>query len=479
MSWETVVGLEVHVQLNTSTKAFCNDLNAFGEDSNSRISPITLAHPGTLPRINKQQVLAAIKLGLAFGSEIQATNYFDRKNYFYPDLPKGYQITQDERPICIGGQFEFVMGDGSFRSIRIHHLHMEEDAGKSIHDIHPTKTYLDYNRAGVPLIEIVTEPDLKSSEEVYYFIQGLQQLVRFLNISDGNMEEGSFRCDCNVSVKKTSDPILGERCEIKNLNSKRFAKAAIEYEATRQINLIEKGGQIKKTTMLFNPGTGRTFPMRDKEEVNDYRYFNDPDLPPVHIEETVIEDLRSQIGQLPIDSYKNLVNQYKLISSDALVLIDNPGLLSLFYALNKSLNNPKEVAQLLVNKVAPHESLRDQTIAVDSLLIDRFKDLLNLIIAGKVSKSSVYNQLFDVVIEKPDSPVVQLASELQLLKEEDQSFIVDIAKEVVDAFPDKVKEYKNGKKGLIGFFMGQAMRKTKGKADPKLLQKEIEGLLKS
>ncbi|NNF35196.1 MAG: Asp-tRNA(Asn)/Glu-tRNA(Gln) amidotransferase subunit GatB, partial [Saprospiraceae bacterium] len=279
MSWETVVGLEVHVQLNTQTKAFCNDLNVFGSDPNTNISPITLAHPGTLPRMNRKHILAAIKLGLAFGSDIQPTNYFDRKNYFYPDLPKGYQITQDERPVCIGGKVEYIMGDGSIRSIRIHHLHMEEDAGKSIHDLSSHETYLDYNRAGVPLIEIVTEPDLRSSEEVYYFIQTLQQLVRHLGISDGNMEEGSFRCDCNVSVKKISDEKLGERCEIKNLNSKRFAKAAVEYEAERQIKQLEAGNSILKTTMLYNPSSGKTFPMRDKEEVNDYRYFNDPDLP--------------------------------------------------------------------------------------------------------------------------------------------------------------------------------------------------------
>lgn len=479
MSWETVVGLEVHVQLNTRTKAFCNDLNEFGSDPNTNISPITLAHPGTLPRINKNHILAAIKLGLAFGSEIQSTNYFDRKNYFYPDLPKGYQITQDERPVCIGGNVDYIMGDGSIRSIRIHHLHMEEDAGKSIHDLSPHETYLDYNRAGVPLIEIVTEPDLRSSEEVYYFIQTLQQLVRHLGISDGNMEEGSFRCDCNVSVKKKSDAQLGERCEIKNLNSKRFAKAAVEYEALRQIRQLETGHSIVKTTMLYNPASGRTFPMRDKEEVNDYRYFADPDLPAVQITEDTITKIQAGVEETPIHTYKKLTNLKGVNHNDAMVLIDNHLLITLFDQLLKEGFEPKEIGQLIVNKIAPHKVYSIVDYSNEKNKLKRLGAFMLLIKEGKVSKSAAYNQLFEKMWDEPEKSLIEIAAKLSILKEEDQSFLKDIAKEIVHSFPDKVKAYQNGKKGLIGFFMGQAMKKSKGKADPKLLQKEIEALLKS
>jgi len=479
MSWETVVGLEVHVQLNTHTKAFCNDLNEFGSDPNTNISPITLAHPGTLPRINKNHILAAIKLGLAFGSEIQPTNYFDRKNYFYPDLPKGYQITQDERPVCIGGKLEYIMGDGSIRSIRIHHLHMEEDAGKSIHDLSPNETYLDYNRAGVPLIEIVTEPDLRSSEEVYYFIQTLQQLVRYLGVSDGNMEEGSFRCDCNVSVKKKSEAKLGERCEIKNLNSKRFAKAAVEYEAERQIRQLEAGNSIVKTTMLYNPSSGRTYPMRDKEEVNDYRYFNDPDLPAVKINKETIDKLESEIGEIPIHTYKKIIKSRGVKHDDAMVLIDNRLMLYLFNKLIKEGFDPQETAQLIVNKIASHDVYSNVDFEKEKDKVNRLTSFMSLIKNGKVSKSAAYNQLFDKMWEEMNTPLIKMAENLHILKEDDQSFLGDIAKEVVDSFPDKVKAYHNGKKGLIGFFMGQAMKKSRGKADPKLLQKEIEAILKS
>lgn len=479
MSWEIVIGLEIHVQMNTKTKAFCNDRNLFGDEANSHISPITLAHPGTLPRINKIHIESAIKCGLAFGSTISQESYFDRKNYFYPDLPKGYQITQDERPICIGGKCPYIMGDGTIKEVTIHHVHMEEDAGKSIHDLSPSYTYLDYNRAGVPLLEIVTEPDLNSSEEVYHFIASLQQLVRHLGISDGNMEEGSFRCDCNVSVRKKGDPKLGERCEIKNLNSKRFAKAAIEYEASRQIEIISNGGSISKTTMLYNPDTGRTYPMRDKEDVNDYRYFNDPDLPPMIISDNFLKKLTEDIEKMPVQQYQLLRTEHQLSHDDSMVLIDDSLFLHILNALIDNGYDAKEAALLIVNKIAPLKNIQEIRNLPETILINKLSSFLELIRTNKISKSAAYNQLFEVMWKDNNISLLDLAKKLEILQHSDQSFVSDIATQVVNQFPDKVKAYKSGKKGLIGFFMGQAMKISKGKANPQILQKELESALNS
>ena len=478
-NWDIVIGLEIHVQLNTNTKAFCNDRNLFGDTANTHISPITLAHPGTLPRMNKEHIVSSLKLGLAFGSVINKENSFDRKNYFYPDLPKGYQITQDESPICVGGKCEFIMGDGSIRSIRIHHVHMEEDAGKSIHDIDPRYTLLDYNRAGVPLVEIVTEPDFRSSEEVFYFIASLQQLVRHLGISDGNMEEGSFRCDCNVSVKPKNRNELGQRCEIKNLNSKRFAKAAIEYEAIRQIKILESGGAISKTTMLYDSHKGITYPMRDKEDVNDYRYFNDPDLPPIEIDTSLINYLKEAHKTLPVQSYRSLIEEFSIQHDNAMIIIDDSRFLNLFYNLVDEGSSPKDVALIIINKIAPNVSKYSELLEGNKFFVLKVKQFLDLIESGKVSKSAAYNSLFDNIWDNLKLSLEELAQKLEILQVDDQSFITDLVTEVLNKNPNKVEEYQKGKKGLIGFFMGQAMKISKGKADPKVLQSEFESRLLS
>ena len=278
--YETVIGLEIHVQLSTKSKAFCADDTSFGGEPNTQVSTISLGHPGTLPRLNKKQIEYAVRLGLALGSEINQVSYFDRKNYFYADLPKGYQITQDRRPVCVGGDLEIRVGEMR-KKVRIHHIHMEEDAGKSMHDSDPVNSFIDLNRAGVPLLEVVSEPDLRSPEEVDAYMSAMRQLVKYLEISDGNMEQGSMRCDCNVSVRKKGATKLGERCEIKNLNSMRYARRAINYEVKRQIDLIESGGRVKQQTLNFDPTTGVTSPLREKEDAHDYRYFPEPDLPPV------------------------------------------------------------------------------------------------------------------------------------------------------------------------------------------------------
>ena len=289
-SYETVIGLEIHVQLNTKSKAFCRDTNRFGDNANTNISEVSLALPGTLPNLNRSQVLSAIKLGVSLDCDINKNSRFDRKNYTYPDLPKGYQITQDQKPICIGGQFTFKTGE-NYKTIRLHHIHMEEDAGKSIHDIDKTLTCLDYNRAGTPLLEVVTEPDFRSGQEVSDFMSAFQTLIRYIDISDANMEEGSLRCDCNVSVRTDANAPLGTRAEVKNVNSKKFAKQAIEFEAERQWGIITAGGEVIQETRLFEAESGKTYSMRKKEDALDYRYFPDPDLQSIIIADKVIKNL--------------------------------------------------------------------------------------------------------------------------------------------------------------------------------------------
>jgi len=392
--YETVIGLETHIQLNTNSKAFCGDDTGFGAEANTHISAISLGHPGTLPKLNATQLQSAIKLGVALNCRINQNNFFDRKNYFYTDLPKGYQITQDNQPICIGGSFKVKVGD-TYKEIRLHHIHMEEDAGKSIHDLAPKHSYIDLNRAGVPLLEIVTEPDFRSAEEVDAFMNGMRQLVRYLGISDGNMERGQMRCDVNVSVRKKGTTEYGERCEVKNLNSMRFARNAIKFERKRQIDLLESGGKVVQSTLNFNPSTGETTPLRTKENANDYRYFPDPDLPPMR--------------------------------------------------------------------------LTDEQVATWSA------DVTNL----KVSGSIAYQKLFPLLLASPTQSAQALAEQHDLIQSNDDNFLEDIAKQVIAQSPDKVKAYQNGKKGLIGFFMGNLMKASKGKADPKkgneILRKLLEG----
>lgn len=309
--YEVVIGLETHVQLATHSKAFCGDDARFGGEPNTHISTISLGHPGTLPHLNKRQIEFAVRLGLALGCQINLRSTFDRKNYFYADLPKGYQITQDRLPICVGGSLRISTKDGD-KEVQIHHIHMEEDAGKSIHDLDPNDSLIDLNRAGVPLLEIVTEPDLRSADEVDAYMTAMRQLVRYLEISDGNMEEGSLRCDCNVSIRRLGDTHLNARCEIKNMNSMRFARRAIEYEVSRQAQIMEAGGKIAQQTLNFDPETGTTSPLRSKEDAHDYRYFPEPDLPPVVILPEYLEAIKMQMPPLPWELLEQFKNEYGL-----------------------------------------------------------------------------------------------------------------------------------------------------------------------
>ncbi|HHM20480.1 MAG TPA: Asp-tRNA(Asn)/Glu-tRNA(Gln) amidotransferase subunit GatB [Bacteroidetes bacterium] len=465
--YETVIGLEIHLRLATRSKAFCGDAVVFGAAPNTHVSAISLGHPGTLPRLNKKQVEYAVRLSLALGSQINRRNCFDRKNYFYLDLPKGYQITQDKYPVSTGGGITIKTAGGQEKYIRIHHIHMEEDAGKSIHDQDPRHSLIDLNRAGTPLLEIVTEPDLRSGREVAALMTAMRQLARYLEISDGNMEEGSMRCDVNVSVRKKGQKEYGERCEIKNVNSMKFARQAIQYETKRQIDLIEKGGTVSRQTLQFTPATGTTSPMRDKEDAHDYRYFPDPDLPPVILSEKEIAEIKNSLPPLPHDLFRQFICEYNLTEYEAELLTAEKSTALYFLDLVKYTPHHKAAANLIINKINPYIAAKNRTL--DQLNISKkiLAEFIQLIEDGKVSASMAYQRLFPQLVKNPGKSAGALASKLNLIQNADENFLENIIDQILAQNPDKVKAYKNGKKGLIGFFMGQVMRASDGKAEPK------------
>lgn len=475
--YTTVIGLEVHVQLNTSSKAFCADTNHFGDEPNTNFSAVTLALPGTLPILNEAHIKSSVKLAHALNSKINLENSFDRKNYFYPDLPKGYQITQDRAPICVGGELTYV-SEGKLQTVRIHHVHMEEDAGKNSHDLHPQFSMVDINRAGTPLVEIVTEPDLRSAQEVHDFIAALQQLVRYLDISDGNMEQGSLRCDVNVSVMPKGSEVYGERNEIKNVNSKKFAKTAVEYESKRQIKILESGGIITMNTLLFNPENGTTKPMRSKEEANDYRYFPDPDLPPLHLTQDYVDAVISEVDLLPWTAKELLINDFALSEYDADILSRDKKMVVFFKEIQIDKKYASTLSSFLINKAIPYCQENDKEISsLHNANITAFVELLD---SGTIAKSAGLNLLSEIVLSSTEElDLAQLAKENNLIQSDDQEFLDEIIKDVLSKHADKVKAYQNGKKGLLGFFMGQVMGRAKGKADPKVLTEKLSLALDS
>jgi aspartyl-tRNA(Asn)/glutamyl-tRNA(Gln) amidotransferase subunit B len=474
--YELVVGLEIHAQLSTKSKMYCGDSAEFGAAPNSQVSPLSVGHPGTLPRVNKSAVEYAVKMGLATNCTIREVNEFARKNYFYPDLPKGYQITQDKTPICTEGYLTFE-ADGKEKTVRIQRIHMEEDAGKSTHDLDPYYTLVDLNRAGVPLIEIVTEPDIRTSEEAYQYVTEIRKLVRFLEICDGNMEEGSLRCDANISVRLKGEQILNTRVEVKNMNSMRNVKRAIEVEFKRQIDLVEAGGVVVQETRGFDANTGKTLEQRSKEFAHDYRYFPEPDLPPVVLHEDYIENVKTSMPKLPKQLIWEYVNHFELPEYDARVITDDKDLAFYFNDLLKLTKNYKAASNWLLGPVKSYINENGLEIHQFSLKPVKIAELIALIDEGKTNFSTASQKIFPSLVSQPEKTALQIAEELNLLQSSDEGMIKGLVEGVLNSMPEKVAEYKSGKKGLMGLFVGEVMKASKGKADPKIINKLLNELL--
>lgn len=462
-----VVGLEVHCQLSTRSKIYNSDSAAFGDAPNTNVSVITLAHPGTLPKLNKKVVEYAIKMGLACNCEISRRQIFDRKNYFYPDLPKGYQLTQDRTPICKGGYITIKTKDGAEKNIPLNRIHIEEDAGKLIHPDGQPESVVDFNRSGVALIEIVTEPAIRTSEEAGLVLAEIRKLVRYLDICDGNMEEGSLRCDANVSVMPVGSTTLGKKVEVKNMNSIKNVQRAIDHEIERQVNEIEKGNKIFSETRLFDATNGKTYGMRTKEELNDYRYFPDPDLSPLEVSESWLESIRNSMPELPKTLYAKYIETYKLPEYDALVLTDSRDVALYFEEVCQHTTNYKAASNWMMGPVKSYLNEHGEEATSFPIKPSVIAELIALIDQGKVSFTVASQKLFGELLANPDESPVQIATRLNLLQDSSADTILPIVKEVIKEFPLKVEEYKNGKKGIITMFMGEVMKRSKGKADPK------------
>jgi aspartyl-tRNA(Asn)/glutamyl-tRNA(Gln) amidotransferase subunit B len=477
--YQLVVGLEVHAQLLTKSKMFAADSTAYGNLPNTQISVITLGHPGTLPKVNKKAIEYAVKMGLACDCEITRTNIFSRKNYFYPDLPKGYQITQDRGPICVGGEVPVILSDGTERTVPLNRIHLEEDAGKSMHLAEEEDTLVDFNRAGTPLIEIVTEPAIHTAEEAYVFLNEIKKLVRYLDICDGNMEEGSLRCDANISVMLKGSNTLGKKVEVKNMNSFRNVVRAIEHEHERIIGILERGEEVISETRTFDAGTGTTASMRTKEELNDYRYFPEPDLSPVVISEEWLRSIQSDMPALPRELRKKFVDQYGLPDYDAGVLTDSKEMALWFEKLCQKTSNYKAASNWLMGPIKSTLNESAWHISEFPISTQTLADLIGLVDDGKVSFSAASQKIYPEMLKTPREGALQIAQRLNLIQESDESSLIPVIQEVLNENQAKVKEYKSGRKGLIGMFMGKVMQKSNGKADPKVATKLLKELLEN
>lgn len=476
--YEPVIGLEVHIQLLTKSKAYASDSTEYGSLPNTNVSVISLGHPGTLPRTNKKVIEFAVRLGLATHSTIRKENQYARKNYFYADLPKGYQITQDKTPICTKGYITIKNDDGTMKNIHLTRIHMEEDAGKSMHDIDPYDTLIDLNRAGIPLLEIVSEPEIRSGEDAYKYLSEVRKLVRYLDICDGNMEEGSLRCDANISVMLKGSNQFGRRVEVKNMNSMRNVQRAIEHEVKRQIDIIEKGETVVQDTRSFDAVAGTTFSMRSKEAANDYRYFPEPDLQPVIVTEEYISGIKSKLPALPNELFNKYTTSLKLSAYDASVLTEIKSFALYFEELIRHTTNYKAAANWMMGPVKSY--LNESALEIEQFPIEpsRLAQLIKLVDDGKVSNTVASQTVFPrMLVEKTKTPL-QIAEENNLVQESNQDALMELVKQAVAKYPEKVTEYKNGKVGVIGLFMGELMKLSKGKADPKvaneLMKKALE-----
>ncbi len=471
--FEPVIGLEVHVQMATETKCFCSCKVEFGAEPNTNVCPVCLALPGSLPVLNKKALEYAIKASLALNCTVHGLSVFARKNYFYPDLPKGYQISQYDKPLATDGYIDIKV-DGKTERIRIHRLHMEEDAGKTIHE--GNHSYVDLNRAGTPLMEIVSEPDIRSAVGARLYLEKLRNIMRYIGVSDADMEKGQLRCDVNISLRPKGEEKFGTKVEIKNLNSFRFVQKAIEYEIERQAKILKKGGEIVQETRLFDPSSGKTFTMRTKEEAHDYRYFPDPDLIPVRITTAYIEEIRNSLPELPDEKEKRFVSQFGLTEYDADVLVaDKDRALFFEKAVEVYSKNPKAIANWIINELLGKLNEAGLDIAQSPVKPEYIAQLVELIDSGTIS-TKIAKEVFEEVFKTSKSPK-QIVEEKGLKQVSDEGEIRKIVEEVLNNHPAEVEKYKAGNQKLMGFFVGQVMKATKGKANPKIVNKILQELL--
>ena len=462
----------MHAQLSTQSKMYSGDSAEYGGSPNTHVSVVSLGHPGTLPVINEKAIEYAVKIGLATHSDIRYENQFARKNYFYADLPKGYQITQDKTPICTNGYIEFEL-EGEKKRVHLTRIHMEEDAGKSIHDIDPFFTLVDLNRAGVPLIEIVSEPDIRSGDEAMAYLNEIQKLVRYLDICDGNMEEGSMRCDANISVRLKGSTALNPRSEVKNMNSMRNVKRAIEYEFTRQVDAMEAGEKLTQETRGFEAVKGITLTQRSKEHAHDYRYFPEPDLPPVYVTNEYINDVKRQMPKLSSELKEEYMKVYGLPEYDARLISDDKFTAAYFNSLIQLTKNYKAASNWILGPIKNYLNENGKEISNFILQPVEIAKLIALIDEGKTNFSVASTRIFPVMTEQPGKEPLKIAEELNLIQSSDEGLIRQIVEQVIAKYPDKVSEYKAGKKGLLGLFVGEVMKLSKGKADPKVANKLV------
>jgi aspartyl-tRNA(Asn)/glutamyl-tRNA(Gln) amidotransferase subunit B len=478
--YEPVIGLEVHVQLLTATKAFCGCANQFGSAPNTNICPVCLALPGSLPVLNEKAVEFAALASMAINCQVRERSIFARKNYFYPDLPKGYQISQFDKPLAEHGWIDVPAADGSMKRIGITRLHMEEDAGKSIHDGFSdsnTRTYVDLNRCGTPLAEIVSDPDIRTPDEAYEYLTRLKEILLYCGVSDCNMEEGSLRCDANISVRLKGAPQFGTKAEVKNVNSFRYVRAALEYEIERQIELIESGGRVIQESRLWNAAEGRSYSMRSKEQAHDYRYFPEPDLPPLIVSAEFLAEVRKKLPELPEARRARMIADYELTTQDSFTLTATREFADRFEAAAKTARNPRRVANVLLSEVGgrlKNLGLDQEQSPVSMEGIVLAADLLD---ENKISSKQL-KQLFDVCFEKNEDflAVFEREKPEQIT---DASAIEALIDQVISANPKQVEQYRAGKKTVAGFFVGQVMKASKGQANPALLNelvvKKLEG----
>ena len=469
--YEVVIGLEVHAELSTKTKIFCSCPTEFGAAPNTHVCPICMAMPGTLPVLNEKVVEYAVKAGLATNCEISRNSKNDRKNYYYPDLPKSYQISQFDKPLCEHGYVEIETSEGK-KKIRLLRIHIEEDAGKLNHDDFGGGSLVDLNRAGVPLIEMVSEPDLRSAEEVEAYLRKLKSILQYIEVSDCKMEEGSLRADVNVSVRKVGDTKLGTRTEMKNMNSFKSITRAIDYEVTRQIDVLEEGGKVEQESLRWDEVSGKTFPMRDKEDAQDYRYFPDPDLVAINLSEEYIENLKNTLPELPESRKERYINEYNLSEKDANIITSSKYLSDLFEEASEVCGNRKAVNNWIISDIS--RILNEKELEADQIpfTAEHLGHLVELIDKGTIS-SSIGKKVIEELFENPKEPE-EIIKEKGWIQISDEGAIREVVLKVLEENPNSVADYKAGKDRAIGFLVGQAMKATKGKANPQMLNKMLK-----